>query len=438
MLIPNRLVIVVLTTIAIGNSTALAIQTIGGGTVDQPAIGPGPSNGVGAGGSYALVKNWDFGSGGDSTIGSTNELSTHFQYHDQFGTVANGTNYGSKIVAPSFSTALNGIDQPIEYLDTTQAVREFTPNSLKTYVVPLNGATTVHPTTEKAGNGSFQAKWVAENGGSRLGRDLIWETRVRYETAPYFWFALWTSGNKWGGDNGGAEIDLIESFGYDNGGGSTNYDGDYWHSSSVGGNNDENYHSGSWAEHMENRGIFNFDATAWHTWTLEYRADDTFSTYVDGIEVQSGDIEWTFGGTENGEPIDMSFIFDAGWGHELVTSVNNPLAASELANMYYEWDYSRIYFSIDGLAGDYNEDGTVDAADYTLWRDNVGAPAGTLGNDTDGGVIGQAQYNTWVQNFGMTAPSSLSVPEPTATTLLLASVLSCLATPMRRKRKSKQ
>jgi hypothetical protein len=50
--------------------------------------------------------------------------------------------------------------------------------------------------------------------------------------------------------------------------------------------------------------------------------------------------------------------------------------------------------------GDYNSNGLVDAADYTRWRDNLGAPAGTLPNDADGGVIGQAQYDTWKANFG--------------------------------------
>ena len=69
------------------------------------------------------------------------------------------------------------------------------------------------------------------------------------------------------------------------------------------------------------------------------------------------------------------------------------------------------------LAGDYNNDGSVDAADYTLWRDNLGAAAGTLPNDTDGGPIGSAQYATWKTNFGASLPLSTSqpfaaVPEP--------------------------
>ncbi len=74
------------------------------------------------------------------------------------------------------------------------------------------------------------------------------------------------------------------------------------------------------------------------------------------------------------------------------------------------------------FAGDFNDDGIVDAADYTVWRDNLGAAAYLLPNDVDGGTIGTAQYNTWKSNFGNTqtaAFSTSSVPEPTAVTIAL-------------------
>jgi predicted carbohydrate-binding protein with CBM5 and CBM33 domain len=74
------------------------------------------------------------------------------------------------------------------------------------------------------------------------------------------------------------------------------------------------------------------------------------------------------------------------------------------------------------LAGDYNNDRVVDAADYTAWRDHVGAAAGTLPNDVDGGVIGAAQYARWKANFGKTALIGVAVPEPGAATLLCLAV----------------
>ena len=78
----------------------------------------------------------------------------------------------------------------------------------------------------------------------------------------------------------------------------------------------------------------------------------------------------------------------------------------------------------DMLVGDYNEDGMVDAADYTLWQDNMGAPAGTLPNDMVGGSSGHAQYIQWRGNFGNSlAGSGVAVPEPTSITLAMLAVL---------------
>lgn len=81
----------------------------------------------------------------------------------------------------------------------------------------------------------------------------------------------------------------------------------------------------------------------------------------------------------------------------------------------------KIDYLVSLLAGDYNGDGFVDAADYTVWRDNLGAPAGTLPNDIDGGVIGTVQYDTWVENYGASSATSTAsaVPEPSMVILSL-------------------
>lgn len=85
-----------------------------------------------------------------------------------------------------------------------------------------------------------------------------------------------------------------------------------------------------------------------------------------------------------------------------------------------------------GLAGDYNADGAVDAADYTVWRDREGADAGSLINDTDGGVIGPAQYATWSAAFGSSAAASFSVPEPCSLVLVSLLTVSAFASVRRR------
>lgn len=323
---------------------SLSEPTVGGGTVNTPAVGPAPAYDYGNDiQGYILVKNWDFGKKG--TISNNQDLSEHFQFHDQFGCITNGTDkYGAYIVSPDEENAITafGVKQPIEGINTDRPVREYLDDSMKTYLVGLNGATEVHPTSNKGGNGSFQAKWTLPAGGKLLGQDIIFETRVRYKTPPYYYFAIWTAGNKW---SRGAEMDVIESFGYDNGGGNTNYDGNYWHSSlvpGIDGKSETSYHK-SWVEGMKHYGITEYDASDYHTWTWVYKADDTFVAYVDGIPVQRGSTPWTYKAEDGGEPINMSFIFDGSWGHTRIDSINKPLPVSAFEDKYYEWDYSRIY-----------------------------------------------------------------------------------------------
>ena len=98
-----------------------------------------------------------------------------------------------------------------------------------------------------------------------------------------------------------------------------------------------------------------------------------------------------------------------------------------------------LYFSGTGiltvgpaiLAGDYDNNGIVDTADYVIWRKNVGQPSQTLPNDTMGVLIGAAQYNLWRSNFGSTVPvpgsgsieNSSTVPESSSISMLML----CLA-----------
>jgi insulin-like growth factor-binding protein complex acid labile subunit len=82
--------------------------------------------------------------------------------------------------------------------------------------------------------------------------------------------------------------------------------------------------------------------------------------------------------------------------------------------------------------GDYNRDGTVDAADYVVWRKGLGT------------TYTQADYDVWRANFGQTVgsggagnplsasavPLSIAVPEPaTLTLLVMATVVYCARRP---------
>ncbi len=53
-------------------------------------------------------------------------------------------------------------------------------------------------------------------------------------------------------------------------------------------------------------------------------------------------------------------------------------------------------------AGDYNNNGTVDAADYTRWRNNLGSTTANLPNDPTPTIVDQSDYTTWKTNFGQT------------------------------------
>ena len=76
-----------------------------------------------------------------------------------------------------------------------------------------------------------------------------------------------------------------------------------------------------------------------------------------------------------------------------------------------------------GLAGDFNNNGTVDAADFTVWRDSLGAQdeSALMGNGDGSGVIDEGDYALWFANFGNSSGSgsgSSAVPEPAACLLL--------------------
>jgi hypothetical protein len=79
------------------------------------------------------------------------------------------------------------------------------------------------------------------------------------------------------------------------------------------------------------------------------------------------------------------------------------------------------------LPGDYNTDGSVDLADYTVWRDNFGGPAGSLPNDTSGSAIGSQQYRTWQTNFGRVRATdtqdAMVIPEPPSAAMLFLILL---------------
>jgi hypothetical protein len=68
------------------------------------------------------------------------------------------------------------------------------------------------------------------------------------------------------------------------------------------------------------------------------------------------------------------------------------------------------------ISGDFNRDGTVDAADYVWWRDNLDF------------YYTQSAYRVWRANFGATSEPNLAagVPEPTSATVALCALATLL------------
>jgi GH25 family lysozyme M1 (1,4-beta-N-acetylmuramidase) len=84
------------------------------------------------------------------------------------------------------------------------------------------------------------------------------------------------------------------------------------------------------------------------------------------------------------------------------------------------------------VTGDFNGDGVVNAADYTVWRDNflksvTGHPADANKNN----FIDIGDRNIWATNYGATSSAAVAVPEPTA--LVLAGLLALTASAQRRR-----
>jgi hypothetical protein len=137
----------------------------------------------------------------------------------------------------------------------------------------------------------------------------------------------------------------------------------------------------------------------------------------------------------------MSYEYDEGSGDFIIqsrelTATNDPANSENQfgdvlslrdVDFYFAWVSFTNPLAL-GVAGDYNANGTVDAADYVLWRDNLNASV-MLPNDTTPGLVQQDDFIVWRANFGRSSGAgagadiaSRGVPEP-ASLLLSAIVL---------------
>jgi hypothetical protein len=84
------------------------------------------------------------------------------------------------------------------------------------------------------------------------------------------------------------------------------------------------------------------------------------------------------------------------------------------------------------IAGDFNGDGSVDGADYVVWRKMAGQTSTSLAADADlNGQIDASDYAIWRSQFGRAAVGAAaagasSIPEPCTVGLAVVLVCACV------------
>lgn len=117
-----------------------------------------------------------------------------------------------------------------------------------------------------------------------------------------------------------------------------------------------------------------------------------------------------------GSIVDMGAIFSPSSEQDLVFEFQTVDGSVQQGYVLYEG----IPDAPDGQPGDFNNDGRVDAADYTVWRNNLGGNESVLnGNGNDSGVVDEGDYTLWKSHFGSSSLSTAAltaagaqVPEP--------------------------
>jgi Ig-like domain-containing protein/PEP-CTERM motif-containing protein len=154
--------------------------------------------------------------------------------------------------------------------------------------------------------------------------------------------------------------------------------------------------------------------------TVSVGSDVTFYVEVKGTEPFSyqwqKNSELIVGATDPSFSILHAILSDAG-EYRVICANSCGIAQSDPASL------------IVVLEGDYNGNGIVDAADYTVWRDTLGSTSDLRANGDDtgasAGVIDLADFTFWKAHLGEAAGSgfggklNVAVPEPATLVLLM-------------------
>ena len=154
--------------------------------------------------------------------------------------------------------------------------------------------------------------------------------------------------------------------------------------------------------------------------------------WVDAVDPQVIWVDWYVNNqlvaANHGETFDLAdYGYAAGiytvWAHAYDEAVKHAFDGSllDLVRWNLEALEQDVVWSVNfvpPIAGDYNRDGTVDAADYLAWKSSFGVSGQLPADGNQDGIVDTADYTVWRDNLGA-GPRAASVahaqvPEPAA------------------------
>jgi hypothetical protein len=130
-----------------------------------------------------------------------------------------------------------------------------------------------------------------------------------------------------------------------------------------------------------------------------------YNQYGDTPAYQTDTLEWDLTVDAAGNPTVFPTLWteeDGGWADMRIHT--NVIGGATNAGIIILDNIRVVMGDVPGNSwGDFNGDGVVDIADYTVWADNFGG-AGPAGDGNGDGVVDIADYTVWADNFGRTSP----------------------------------
>lgn len=161
---------------------------------------------------------------------------------------------------------------------------------------------------------------------------------------------------------------------------------------------------------------------------LRFMLDNGLGTGLDGPLGLADSAQWATGAAN---PTVVPSFAD-NWNMTLsLMALMDYLDGDDRASRYFA-DLPEVDAALDTvfIAGDYNGNGTVDAADYNLWKTNFGSRTLLAADGNNNGIIDAGDYSVWRDHLlGGAGGGSVAVPEPAqfVTLAQLALILGGLA-----------